>query len=104
MFLVFNKQKIISYIIAFSSVVVLFGMARLYTNKSDEIIETVSKSKEIESCIVLNNWNQEDAEMLLQLLNKNGTKMKFYVDNEWKNQHSELIKRLENEGYEVVDE
>ena len=45
MFLVFNKQKIYSYLVALSTVIVLFFVASLYSNKSEEIIQTVSNIK-----------------------------------------------------------
>ncbi len=34
MFIVFNKQKIYSYLVALSTVVVLFLVAAIFTNKS----------------------------------------------------------------------
>jgi len=45
MFLVFNKQKIYSYLVAFSTIVVLFVIAATIGNKSGQLIQTMSKSK-----------------------------------------------------------
>ena len=45
MFLVFNKQKIYSYLVALSTVVVLFIIAATVGNKTGELIQTMSKSK-----------------------------------------------------------
>ena len=51
MFLVFNKQKIYSYLVALSTVVVLFFVASLYNNKSEQIIQTVANLKSENSVI-----------------------------------------------------
>ena len=40
MFLVFNKQKIYSYIIALSTVAILFSGAKLFSNSEKEAIQT----------------------------------------------------------------
>ncbi|MBR2587739.1 MAG: hypothetical protein IKD77_00855 [Bacilli bacterium] len=45
MFLVFNKQKIYSYLVALSTVIVLFIIAATVGNKAGELIQTMSKSK-----------------------------------------------------------
>ena len=43
MFLVFNKQKIISYLVAFSTVAILFAGASLFIPPYGETIETAGK-------------------------------------------------------------
>ena len=45
MFLVFNKQKIYSYVVALSTVVALFIIVATITNKSEEIIQMMSQAK-----------------------------------------------------------
>ena len=45
MFLVFNKQKIYSYLIALSTVVVLFVIAATLGNKSGGLMPTTSQLK-----------------------------------------------------------
>ena len=47
MFIVFNKQKIYSYLVALSTVIVLFFVATTFTNKSGEIIQTMSQAKKL---------------------------------------------------------
>lgn len=42
MFFVFNKQKIYSYVVAVSTVMLLLGIA-MYAEKNNETIETSSK-------------------------------------------------------------
>ena len=45
MFLVFNKQKIYSYLIALSTVVVLFVIAATFSNKTGGLMQTASQAK-----------------------------------------------------------
>jgi len=40
MFMVINKDKIVSYIISFSTVAILFGMSFVLTKQNDEILQT----------------------------------------------------------------
>ena len=42
MFLVFNKQKIISYLVAFSTVAILFAGASFFIPTYEETVETES--------------------------------------------------------------
>lgn len=107
MFLVFNKQKILSYFVAFTTVALLLGMARLYTNKSGEVVETLSKVKEekniSENSILINsNWSDNDINVLLQVLERNKVNMKFYIDVEWKNNHNNSVIKIEKLGNEII--
>ncbi len=43
MFLVFNKQKIISYLVAFSTVAILFAGASFFIPTYEDTIETAGK-------------------------------------------------------------
>ena len=44
MFVVFNKEKIYSYLVSLGTVVILFVMAIAITNRNEKIIETMSNS------------------------------------------------------------
>lgn len=113
MFLVFNKQKIYSYIVAFSTVLVLLGMAKIYLNKSNEFVETFSNINKsanvkvednlVENNIIIKEWNDEDVEKLLQILKKYNINTNFYITNEWKNNHNFTINKIINYGYEIIE-
>ena len=45
MFIVFNKEKIYSYVIALSTIVVLFMMANVIVDRNKEAILTSSQNK-----------------------------------------------------------
>lgn len=47
MFLVFNKQKIISYLIAFSTVAILFGGASFFIPNAEDTIQTSAKTTKL---------------------------------------------------------
>lgn len=45
MFLIFIKQKIYSYLVALSTVIALFIIAATFSNRSGELIQTMSQLK-----------------------------------------------------------
>ncbi|MBR1802819.1 MAG: hypothetical protein IJ777_02465 [Clostridia bacterium] len=51
MFLVFNKQKIASYLIAFSTVVLLFMVAFATTNQQNTVVTSANQVEKPISCI-----------------------------------------------------
>lgn len=114
MFLVFNKQKIYSYLVALSTVVVLLSMAKIYTNKSSEIVDTFSAAKTIpestsnqnepNNCITLkDDWTDNDVYQILQIMKKYNINMKFYVTKEWKVNHNASTNQISNYGHEILE-
>ena len=63
MFMVFNKEKIFSYLISLSTVVLLFVISFAVTKKNDEIIKTSAnaiisnKTNEMVNMSIENNVN-----------------------------------------------
>ncbi len=58
MFIVFNKQKIYSYLVALSTVVILFVIAFAVTNKSEEMLQTSANTQEANNQINIVVTNQ----------------------------------------------
>ena len=56
MFIVFNKQKIYSYLVALSTVVILFVIAFAVTNSSNDVLQTSTNSQE-ENNVIINQTN-----------------------------------------------
>lgn len=57
MFMVFNKDKILSYLVSLGTVTLLFVMSFAITKKNDEILKTSAnavKANEIEASNVVN--------------------------------------------------
>ena len=46
MFIVFNKEKIYSYIVALSTVVILFVFAFIATNKTENTVQTSTNTQQ----------------------------------------------------------
>lgn len=67
MFVVFNKDKILSYVISLSTVTLLFVMSFAITRKNDEILRAstnaIIKNTTQENAIVCNELNQEIKDM-----------------------------------------
>ena len=55
MFIVFNKQKIYSYCIAFGTVVILFVMAFAVTNQNLNTVITSNPVNELQNCQIETN-------------------------------------------------
>lgn len=53
MFIVFNKQKIYSYLVALSTVVILFVIAFAVTNSQNDVLQTSTNLQE-ENNVVIN--------------------------------------------------
>lgn len=61
MFLVFNKDKIMAFVVACSTVFALFLMSSLFAKTPDKIVETSSTSKEIS----INSKNTEEEKNII---------------------------------------
>ncbi len=57
MFIVFNKQKIYSYLIALGTVAILFVIGFTMTNKADEMMQTSANIEE--NNVIINQINEE---------------------------------------------
>ena len=86
MFIVFNKRKIYSYLVSFSTVIILFAIA--FTVTTDSSIITSATARELPICNVdtkenkisltmICAWNADDIDSILETLQKNNTKITF---------------------------
>ena len=114
MFLVFNKQKIYSYLVALSTVVALFVIAATFTNKSGELIETMSKSKllpiynvqtdEPKVAFTMNcAWNADDIDSILATLEKHKIHITFFMVGDWVDKYPEAVKKISDRGHEIAN-
>ena len=112
MFLVFNKQKIISYVVAFSTVAILFLGAGLLTPK-DEALQTSAKINKLlpiysvdtpdkEVALTINcAWNADDIDKILDTLSKYKVKVTFFVVGDWVKKYPEAVKKIHEAGHEI---
>ena len=114
MFLVFNKQKIYSYLVALSTVVALFIIAATFTNKSGEIMQTISQSKlvpiynvqtdEPKVAFTMNcAWNADDIDQILATLEKHKTHITFFMVGDWVDKYPEAVKKISDAGHEIAN-
>ena len=114
MFIVFNKQKIYSYLVAFSTVVALFLFAFTMMQNSQNTIVTSSSNKELpiynvatkEKKIALTMncaWNADDIDSILETLNKNEVKITFFVVGDWIDKYPEALKKMADAGHEIAN-
>jgi len=115
MFIVFNKQKIYSYLVAVSTVVVLFFFAITINNKSEELIQTVSqsskllpiysvKTEEKKIAFTMNcAWNADDIDLILDTLEKHNVKITFFMVGEWVDKYPEHVKKISAAGHEIAN-
>ena len=114
MFIIFNKQKIYSYLVALSTVIVLFFVAASFTNKSNEILQTMSQAKMLPVYSVETNepkiaftmncaWNADDIDSILATLSKHNVKITFFMVGDWVDKYPEAVKKISNAGHEIAN-
>ena len=110
MFIVFNKEKISSYIILLSTVVILFGIAFSVTAK--DTIETAAATKQLpiynvateekEVAFTMNcAWNADDIDSILDTLSKYKVKITFFMVGDWVQKYPEAVKKISDAGHEI---
>lgn len=114
MFIVFNKEKIYSYVIALSTIVILFIMASTIINRKDGIIATSASSKELpvysvdtkEKKVALTMncaWNADDIDSILDTLSKNKIHITFFMVGDWVDKYPEYVKKISDNGHEIAN-
>lgn len=114
MFIVFNKQKIYSYLVAFSTVVILFAIAFVVTSKQNTTILTSNTQKELpiynvktqekKLSLTMNcAWNADDIDRILQTLEKNKIHITFFMVGEWVDKFPEAVKKISAAGHEIAN-
>lgn len=111
MFLIFNKDKIMSYIITVFTIVILFLTASTFNN--DKAVETsagASKMLPIYSvdtnepkvAITINcAWSADDIDLILETLAKQDVKVTFFMVGDWIEKNGEAVKKIYEAGHEI---
>lgn len=116
MFLVYNKDKIISVAIALSTVLILFLFASTFkqndTNTTVSASTNVVKSVPIYSVDTEENkiaitincaWNADDIDLILNTLSKNEVKATFFMVGEWVSKFPDAVKKISESGNEIAN-
>ena len=112
MFLVFNKQKIYTYLVSIIIVVILFCMTGTLT-ENKESIETASTNEKFlpiykvqtegnKVALTMNcAWNAEDIDKILEVLEENNVKITFFMVGDWIEKYPEAVKKIHDAGHEI---
>ena len=113
MFFVFNKDKIMSYIVTLFTVVVLFLAASAISNDTQKTVETASnvgkllpiysvETNEPKVAITINcAWSAEDIGMILETLKNQEVKVTFFMVGDWVEKNEEAVKKIYEAGHEI---
>lgn len=113
MFLVFNKEKIYTYLVSIITVVLLFFFASNSDFVGGRTVETVSniekllpiykvKTEEKKVSLTMNcAWNADDIDKILEVLEKNNVKITFFMVGDWINKYPDYVKKISEAGHEI---
>ncbi len=116
MFYVTNKDKIISVAIALSTVLVLFLLATVFKQDTEQsTVETsVSTSnlvpiysvdtEENKVALTINcAWNADDIDLILEALSNNEVKATFFIVGDWASKFPDAVKKIYESGNEIAN-
>ena len=115
MFYIVNKERIVSCVIALSTVLILFLMATVVPAKEFNTVATsTNKSRllpiysvdteENKVALTINcAWSAEDVDLILETLNNNQVKCTFFMVGEWVGKNQEAVKKIFDNGHEIAN-
>ena len=111
MFFVFNKDKVMSYVVTVFTVVVLFLTASTFnTNKTITTAVGTSKllpiysvdTNENKVAITINcAWNADDIDLILETLKNQNVKVTFFMVGDWVEKNNDAVKKIYDGGHEI---
>ena len=109
MFLVFNKDKIQTYLVSVLTVAVLIGLANMggiktvttsATTKLLPIYNVQTNEKKI--AFTMNcAWNADDIDIILETLKNNDVHITFFMVGSWVDKYPEAVKKICEAGHEI---
>lgn len=109
MFLVFNKDKIQTYIVSVLTVAVLVVVANIGNIKTITTSVTTKllpiynvKTEEKKIAFTMNcAWNADDIDSILETLKNNDTHITFFMVGNWVDKYPEAVKKIYEAGHEI---
>ena len=109
MFLVFNKEKIQTYLVSILTVAVLIVVANIGTSKVIPTIATQKylpiykvKTEEKKIAFTMNcAWSADDIDTILETLKNNNVHITFFMVGEWVDKYPEAVKKICEAGHEI---
>lgn len=111
MFLVLNKDKIMSYIVTLFTIIVLFLTASTFN--AEKVVETSTTSSKLlpiysvdtnepKVAITINcAWTAEDIDMILETLKNQEAKITFFMVGDWVEKNEDAVKKIYEAGHEI---
>ena len=110
MFIIFNREKINSYLISFGTVVILFLMAFIMTG--NDTVETSASTKQLPIYNVATEekkiaftmncaWNADDIDSILDTLSKHNVHITFFMVGDFVQKYPETVKKISEAGHEI---
>lgn len=114
MFVVFNKDKIMAFLVACTTVFTLFLMTSLFAKVPENTIETAAndrqlpiysvKTDEKKVALTINcAWNSDDIDKILEVLEKQQIKVTFFMVGDWIEKYEEAARKIYNAGHELAN-
>lgn len=124
MFLVFNKDKISSYLVVVSTMIILLFIGDIMLKNSNQIenklenqnvISTSSSTNKLvpiysvetnEKKVALTMncaWNADDIEQILDILDRKNVKITFFMVGDWIDKYQDAIKKINEAGHEIAN-
>lgn len=109
MFLVFNKDKVQTYIVSILTVAVLIAVANINNIKTITTSATLRslpiynvKTDEKKVAFTMNcAWNADDIDSILETLKSNDVKITFFMVGNWVDKYPEAVKKIHEAGHEI---
>ena len=110
MFLVFNKEKIQTYIVSVLTVATLIIVASVGNIKTISTSATTKllpiynvQTNEKKVAFTMNcAWNADDIDSILETLKNNDVKITFFVVGNWVDKYPEAVKKIYEAGHEIA--
>lgn len=115
MFYIVNKERIVSCVIALSTILILFLMATVVPANELNTVETSTReskllpiysvdTEENKVALTINcAWSAEDVDLILETLNNNQVKCTFFMVGEWVGKNQGAVKKIFNNGHEIAN-
>ena len=109
MFLIFNKDKIQTYIVSILTVAVLIVVANIGNVKTIQTSATTKllpiynvQTEENKIAFTMNcAWNADDIDSILDTLKNNDVYITFFMVGNWVDKYPESVKKIHEAGHEI---
>ena len=114
MFVIFNKQRIYTYLVSIVTVVLLFCVANSLNSNQNTVQTSVLTNKKLlpiynvettenKVAFTMNcAWNADDIDNILKILEENNVKITFFMVGDWIEKFPESVKKINEAGHEIA--